>query len=75
MTAFESGRAAFPRHVFIELVLPKAEPADSLDAVLVWEAGDADAGGALADVQSDCGRSEGLDAGEVRRGRFRRSMW
>ncbi|HEV2485964.1 MAG TPA: DUF5054 domain-containing protein [Terracidiphilus sp.] len=24
--AFDSGRAAFPRHVFIELVLPKAEP-------------------------------------------------
>jgi hypothetical protein len=24
--AFESGRAAFPRHAFVELILPKAEP-------------------------------------------------
>ena len=32
--AFESGRAAFPRHVFVELVLPKAEPLIKLN--LSW---------------------------------------
>jgi hypothetical protein len=32
--AFDSGRAAFPRHVFVELVLPKAEPVIHLN--LSW---------------------------------------
>lgn len=32
--AFSSGRAAYPRHVFVELVLPHAEPAIQLD--LSW---------------------------------------
>ena len=32
--AFDSGRAAFPRHVFVELVLPKAEPVIQLN--LSW---------------------------------------
>jgi len=32
--AFESGRAAFPRHVFVEMVLPKAEPV--IEMTLSW---------------------------------------
>ena len=32
--AFDSGRAAFPRHVFVELVLPKAEP--EIHLTLSW---------------------------------------
>jgi hypothetical protein len=32
--AFDSGRAAFPRHVFVELVLPKSEPSIYLN--LSW---------------------------------------
>jgi hypothetical protein len=32
--AFDSGRAAFPRHVYVELVLPKAEP--EIHMTLSW---------------------------------------
>ncbi len=62
-----SGRAAFPQAMFLELTFPREEPVVQIARFLVPQAGNAHAGGALAHVQSERGRSERLDDGQIRR--------
>jgi hypothetical protein len=59
--AFQSGRACFPRMVFLELVLPKAEPVIQLNLSCFQKARDPVPRGSLAHLQSHCGRPEGMD--------------
>ena len=73
--ALRSGRASFPQKMYLEMMLAQSRAGDLSEFFLVSKAGDAPSRGSLAELSSDCLRSHGLDAGEIRRSRCLPWMW